>query len=79
MDNIHYVATLTNPFPSGFIPNSGATSGLSTALGTSITVFNPNLRTPYMERWQVAVQRSLPGQSVLEVSYVGNHAFKARW
>lgn len=76
VDNIHYVATLTNPFPNGLIPNSGATSGLSTALGTSVTVNNASLKTPYMERWQVAAQRSLPGQSVLEVSYVGNHALK---
>ena len=76
VDNIHYVATLTNPFPNGFIPVSGSSTGLSTALGTSISVFNPNLKTPYMERWQFAVQRSLPGQSVLEISYVGNHAVK---
>ncbi|MGP8245117.1 MAG: carboxypeptidase regulatory-like domain-containing protein [Bryobacteraceae bacterium] len=76
VDNVHFVATLTNPFPNGFIPVSGASTGLSTGLGTSLTFFNPNLKTPYMERWQFAVQRSLPGQSVLEVSYVGNHALK---
>ena len=73
VDNIHYVATLTNPFPNGFIPVSGASSGLATALGSSISFFNPSLKSPYMERWQAALQRSLPGQSVLEISYVGNH------
>jgi hypothetical protein len=76
VDNVHYVATLTNPFPNGFIPVSGASTGLSTGLGTSVSFFNPNLRTPYMERWQVSVQRSLPGQSVLDLSYVGSHALK---
>ncbi|MGA2145126.1 MAG: TonB-dependent receptor [Bryobacteraceae bacterium] len=76
VDNIHYVASLSNPFPSGLIPNSGATSGLSTALGTSITVNNPTLNTPYMERYQVALQRTLPGQAVLEASYVGDHALR---
>jgi hypothetical protein len=74
VDNIHYVATLTNPFPNGFIPVSGATSGLSTALGNGVSFFNPSLKSPYMERWQVAVQRVLPGSAVLEVSYVGDHA-----
>jgi len=74
VDNVHYVATLTDPFPNGFIPVSGASSGLSTALGTSVSFFNPAIKSPYMERWQLAVQRSLPGQSVLEISYVGNHA-----
>jgi hypothetical protein len=73
VDNIHYVATLTNPFPNGFIPVSGASSGLATALGSSISFFNPSLKSPYMERWQAALQRSLPGQSVLEISYVGDH------
>ena len=74
VDNIHYVATLTNPFPNGFIPVSGASSGLSTALGNGVSFFNPSLKNPYMERWQVAVQRVLPGSAVLEVSYVGDHA-----
>jgi hypothetical protein len=74
VDNVHYVATLTNPFPNGFIPVSGASSGLSTALGNTVSFFNPSLKSPYMERWQAAVQRVLPGSSVLEVSYVGDHA-----
>ena len=74
VDNVHYVATLTNPFPNGFIPVSGASSGLSTALGNSVSFFNPSLKSPYMERWQAAVQRVLPGNAVLEVSYVGDHA-----
>jgi hypothetical protein len=76
VDNVHYVATLTNPFPNGFIPVSGASTGLSTGLGTNVSFFNPKLLTPYMERWQVSVQRALPGQSVLELSYVGSHAVK---
>ena len=74
VDNVHYVANLTNPFPNGFIPVSGSTSGLSTALGTSVSFFNPSLKAPSMQRWQVAVQRVLPGSAVLEVSYVGDHA-----
>lgn len=74
VDNIHYVATLTNPFPNGFIPVSGASSGLSTALGSSVSFFNPSLKSPYMERYQLAVQRALPGTAVLEISYVGDHA-----
>ena len=76
VDNIHYVATLSTPFPTGILANTGANGGLSTGLGTSITVFNPNLETPYMERYQVALQRTLPWQSVLEASYVGNHAVR---
>ena len=60
----HFVATLTNPFPGGLISPLGAAGGLSTNLGQSISFFNQSLRTPYMERWQFALQRSLPAASV---------------
>jgi hypothetical protein len=74
----HYVGTLANPFPNGLLPPVGAGNGLSTNLGQSVSFFNPNLRTPYMARWQLAVQRSLPGGSVLEVSYAGNRGVRQR-
>ncbi len=74
----HYIATLANPFPNGLLPPVGAGNGLSTNLGQSVSFFNPILRTPYMARWQFAVQRSLPGGSVLEVSYAGNRGVRQR-
>jgi hypothetical protein len=67
-----FIANLTNPFPNGFTLPLGAAGGANTNLGESVTFFNPNLKDPYMERWQLAVQRELPGNSVVEVSYVGN-------
>ena len=33
----------------------------------------PNPKSPRMQRWQVGVQRELPGRWVLEAAYVGNH------
>jgi len=74
----HFIATLTNPFPGGLISPLGAAGGLGTNLGQSISFFNQNLRTPYMERWQFALQRSLPAGSVLEVSYAGNRGVRQR-
>jgi hypothetical protein len=73
-----YIANLTNPFPSGFSPALGAAGGPSTFLGQTISFFNPGLTNPYMQRWQFAVQRQLPGRSVLEVSYVGNRGTRLR-
>ncbi len=72
LDNgVTYAANLTNPFPNGLIPPSGASAGLTTALGQSITFFNPNLKPPYSQRWSFGLQRALPGQFVLDVSYIG--------
>ncbi|HJZ95717.1 MAG TPA: carboxypeptidase regulatory-like domain-containing protein, partial [Candidatus Solibacter sp.] len=72
----HYVSNITNPFPNGLTPPLGAAGGYSTNLGQNITINNQNLKTPYSQRWQFAVQRSLPANSVIEVSYVGNRGVR---
>jgi hypothetical protein len=72
----HFIANLSNPFPNGLTPPLGAAGGANTFLGQSITFFNQNLKNPYMQRWQLAVQRELPGNSVVEVSYVGNRGVR---
>jgi len=79
LDNgLTFIATLANPFPNGFLLPSGAAAGLSTNLGQGVSFFNQSLSNPYVQRWQFALQRSLPGQSVIEVSYVGNRGVRQR-
>jgi len=68
-----YIANLTNPFPNGVTLPIGSSQGLGSYMGTSVTVLGNQLMTPFMQRWQISVQRQLPGQSVLEIAYVGNH------
>ncbi|MGD1101214.1 MAG: carboxypeptidase regulatory-like domain-containing protein [Terriglobia bacterium] len=68
-----YPANLTSPFPSGYLQPYGASLGLMTNAGNSLSAFNPNLTEPYSERWEFSVQRELARHSVLEVAYVGNH------
>ncbi|MGH9667008.1 MAG: hypothetical protein ACRD9L_21495, partial [Bryobacteraceae bacterium] len=73
LDNgVTYVANLTNPFPGGLIPPSGASDGLATALGQTLQFFDPNMKPPYSQRWSLGVQRALPGQFLLDVSYIGD-------
>ena len=73
-----YVANLTNPFPSGLLRPLGASGGLSTNLGQGISFFPDDLGYPYMQRWQLAVQREFPGNNLIEVSYVGNRGTRMR-
>ena len=73
-----FIANLTAPFPAGFTRPSGSTLGLATYLGQGISYFEEDLRAPYMQRWQLGVQRELPMQSVVEISYVGNKGIKQR-
>jgi len=43
---------------------------------SSITVFDPNLRTGYVEMWGLNVQREVAKGTVLTVGYVGNRGLK---
>ena len=67
-------ATLSDPFPNGIITPPGSSLGAGTFLGQQVTYFNPQARNTYSMRWDFGIQRELPGQLVLEVAYIGNHA-----
>lgn len=67
-------ATLSNPFPSGFLQPAGSTQGLSTYLGQSISFYNPAPVNPYSMRWDFDVEHTLGKNVVIEAGYEGNHA-----
>ena len=71
-NGLTWTATLANPFPNGILEAVGAANGTLTNLGTSITFFNPDPKTPYMQRWQLSIQRELGAGYVLDFGYVGN-------
>jgi hypothetical protein len=56
----------------GLIPVAGKV-GTTSLLNQNYTVVSLNFREPYTESWNLAVQRALPKNFVLEVAYVGNH------
>ena len=73
LDNgLSFIATLSNPFPDGIQNPPGASQGLATFAGRSISFFHENPRAPYHHRWQFSVQRELPHRVLVEVGYVGN-------
>ena len=64
---------MSNPLPSGeLFPVFGAGLGAETGIDTGITFFTENPKMPYMQRWQMGIQRQLPGDFLVELSYVGN-------
>jgi Carboxypeptidase regulatory-like domain/TonB dependent receptor-like, beta-barrel len=73
LDNgLTFQETLSNPFRGGIQEPQGASLGVQTFLGQSITFFNESPVSPRMQRWQVGIQRELPGRMLAEVYYVGN-------
>ncbi len=73
LDNgLTFINTLTNPFPAGILEPLGASLGAQTFVGQSVSFFHQKPVMPYMQRWQLGLQRELGGGFVLETSYVGN-------
>ena len=69
-------ANLSNPVPSGtLLEPVGSSLGLSTNLGGSPgTVFPTERSNPTVYRYSIGIERELPGQIVVELSYLGQTA-----
>ncbi|MGH7248972.1 MAG: TonB-dependent receptor, partial [Pseudomonadota bacterium] len=73
-DGLTPYSYLSNPFPNGLVPSTGASQGLLTAIGTAIQEPLASATVPYTENWSLDIQRELPGSILVDVAYVGNHA-----
>jgi len=67
-------ATLQDPFPDGILEPLGATAGLRTYLGQSVSVIWPQLREPYLQCWSFNIQQAFAHQMLLDAGYVGSRA-----
>ena len=63
--------SLSNPFPNGLQPITGASLGLRSQIGTSVSFMKPDRQVPTIQQMQVSIQRQLPWNSVVEFAYVG--------
>jgi hypothetical protein len=66
-------AYLRNPYPDGFNFPPGRKLGAATKLGLSVGESNFDAwRNPYVQQWNLNIQRELPGNMVAEIGYLGN-------
>jgi hypothetical protein len=67
---------LSNPFTSAFpiVPSYGESYGTYTGLGSGLTFFNPDRPRAYSNRVNVSLQRQLPDNIVLDVTYFFNRS-----
>jgi carboxypeptidase family protein/TonB-dependent receptor-like protein len=73
---LSFQANLTNPFPFGVANPPGASLGAATFLGRNLDNLVPSeLENPQSQRWQLSIQRELPGNWLVEVSYVGTRGY----
>jgi hypothetical protein len=66
--------SLTNPFPAGLARPTGSTLGDLTGIGQSLSIIDPNARSPRVEQYSFDVQRELPFGVAVEAAYVGSHS-----
>lgn len=76
IDNINFVATLSNPFPNGIQTPVGAAAGKQTFLGQNITFFNPDPKIPRVFRWSLSLQRAFRGGLSVQADYQGNKTIR---
>jgi len=63
---------LSNPFPNGLIPPTGARDGLATQLGGNLSgTYDYNRRNQYNNRWSFGFQQEVGRDMVFEINYVG--------
>lgn len=70
--NLTPANSLRNPFPNGLDRPAGRSAGLGTFLGRSFTYSNPERVVPYIHQFSAGVQRQLPGQFLVDISYVAS-------
>jgi len=65
--------SLSNPFPTLKTQATGNSNGLSTNIGTSLTVIDQNRRGPLYDSFSLAVEHEFPLGIAFKVGYVGGH------
>lgn len=76
LDGITPYNLLKNPFPQGFQPPPGAKEGLLTQTGANLQAPLQNTITPYAMQWNINIERELPSQVLLQVTYVGTRGLQ---
>jgi hypothetical protein len=64
--------TFSSPFPNGLVSPPGASRGLLTQVGQSISFDDPTNRVPHIHAFNLTVGRQLARDVMVEVSYVGS-------
>lgn len=64
--------SLENPWPNGIVRPLGSSLGVATNIGQGVSFDPPNRRIPRTFQWSYTIERELPGNMVLELSYVGS-------
>jgi Carboxypeptidase regulatory-like domain/TonB dependent receptor len=76
LDNgLTFRANLFDPFPDGLPAASGTSLGLATFIGRDLDFIPVNRSNGQSQRWQLSLEREIPGQWLFELAYIGNYGY----
>jgi hypothetical protein len=78
-DTLIPFTTISNPFPGGLAPISGNSLGLLTGVSSSVTFVDPSRDAPRVHQYSVDMQRQLPGDMSVGVTYMGATGHNLTW
>ncbi len=64
------IGTLSNPFPTGFVPAIGSSQGANALLGQALTTQMRNIVIPYTQQFNATVQRQIDSW-LFDAGYIG--------
>ncbi len=71
-DGVTPLNDISNPYPNGFVQPTGNSLGLLTNIGGGISSVDRDQNPTYMQQWNLDLQRSLPGDIVIDAAYAGS-------
>lgn len=76
VDGITVANPLSNPYPNGLLAFDASLAN-QTQVGQGITITDRNSKSDsYTQHWNLALQRELPGQVIIEAAYAGNRGVR---
>ncbi len=72
IDGITPNVTISHPYPNGFVTPTGNSLRMLTDVGTGLTGIDRDQKSIYVQQWNFNLQRTLPGNVVVEASYAGS-------
>jgi Carboxypeptidase regulatory-like domain/TonB dependent receptor len=73
-NNLTPANVLSNPYPAGLVQPVGSSQGLQTLVGQGFTFYNTDVLIPKNHQFSFGVQREIPWNMVLDVSYIGSRS-----
>jgi hypothetical protein len=68
-------ANLSDPFSEGLPAAPGTSQGLATFIGRDLDFVPVHRSNGQSQRWQLSMEREIPGQWLFELAYIGNYGY----